>query len=96
MPIRNVDEDNRAFFAAVGTAQADTLRTKQLVVTAAKCHHNKHPFFLPDWLIGLVADVEAPPLKLDDVSFLQALQTWIAEHLLLQLRVRESKEISQT
>lgn len=40
----------------------------------------------PDWLIGLVTDVEAPSLELDDVSFLQVLQTGISKHLLLQLR----------
>lgn len=40
----------------------------------------------PDWLIRLVADVEAPSLELDDVTFLQALQTGISKHLLLHLR----------
>lgn len=39
----------------------------------------------PDWLIGLVTDVEASSLELDDVTFLQVLQTGISEHLLLQL-----------
>lgn len=40
----------------------------------------------PDWLIGLVTDVEAPPLELDDVSFLEGLQTGIPQHLLFHLR----------
>lgn len=43
----------------------------------------------PDWLIGLVTDVEAPSLELDDVAFLQVLQTGISKHLLLQLREGE-------
>lgn len=41
----------------------------------------------PDWLVWLVADVEAPPLELNDVPFLQALQTGIPEHLLLRLEI---------
>ena len=40
----------------------------------------------PDWLIGLVADVETSSLELDDVTFLQVLQTGISKHLLLQLK----------
>lgn len=43
---------------------------------------------LPDWLVGLVTDVEAPPLELDDVAFLEVLQTGVSEHLLLQLRTK--------
>ncbi len=43
------------------------------------------PFCSPDGLVGLVTDVEAPPLELNDVSFLQILQTGIAKHLLLNL-----------
>lgn len=54
----------------------------------AKRHSNN---LSPDWLVRLVADVEAPPLELDDVSFLQALQTRIPQHLLLQLRERERR-----
>lgn len=61
----------------------------------AKRHSND---LSPDWLVRLVADVEAPPLELDDVSFLQALQTRISQHLLLQLRERggQEEELAET
>lgn len=43
----------------------------------------------PDWLVGLVTDVEAPPLQLDDVTLLQVLQTGVSQHLFLQLREKK-------
>lgn len=44
------------------------------------------PVLSPDWLVGLVADVEAPPLELNDVSLFQVFQARISKHFLLALK----------
>lgn len=55
-------------------------------VVKTQKQNSPHLPLAPDWLVGLVTDVEASSLKLDDVSLLQVLQTWISKHLLLQLK----------
>lgn len=56
---------------------------------------NVFRFPSPDWLVGLVTDVEAPPLELNDVSFLQVLQTGITQHHLLRLEIKKCQHINK-
>ena len=43
------------------------------------------------WTVRLVTDEEAPPLELDDVTFLDSMETRISQHLILHLTTPTTK-----
>lgn len=92
--VRNVEQDTGTLLTAVRAVDGNHRQIKterqstwldSCMSSMQVCKQNRS-FHSPDWLIGLVTDVEAPPLELDDVTFFQILQTGISKHLLLQLR----------
>lgn len=98
--IWNVDEHTRTLLTAVGTA--DTTSVNKTVIQKngympKRCFGTEQirvSTSLPEWLIRLVTDVEAPPLELDDVTFLQVLQTGVTKHLFFQLRSKTDNKIT--